>query len=458
MFEYVDEASFRIAHKDIFRNRIYHFQTDRSRPRIIDGGGGVGLATHYFKKTYPDATVLTFEPDPRIADLLRRNVETNGLDGVRIVTAALSGRDESAAFRPDGADGGRLIGPDHRTDPDDTIALHAQIHVSTVRLSDFVDGPIDFLKLNIEGAEWEVLSDMEQTGKLALMNELVVEYHGWPGGDQRLGDILNLLDRAGFRYLVHDFDQPTGPTSKPPFRIRHDSPWFCLIYGRRESAGAAHSNVARETPRRLTPVSRRFGLDRGTPIDRYYIKGFLARHDAEVRGRVLEIGDNDYTQEYGAGRVTHGDVLGATKENRRTTIVGDLQTGDGVASEAYDCIILTQTLQLLFQPAAAIRHVHRALAPGGVVLVSAPGITQISRYDMDRWGDYWRFTSLALRRLFETDFDPASVQVEAHGNVWVAHAFLQGMAAEELTANELDYFDRDYEVVITVCARKEAGE
>jgi hypothetical protein len=77
---------------------------------------------------------------------------------------------------------------------------------------------------------------------------------------------------------------------------------------------------------------------------------------------------------------------------------------------------------------------------------------------MDRWGDYWRFTSLALRRLFETDFDPASVQVEAHGNVWVAHAFLQGMAAEELTANELDYFDRDYEVVITVCARKEAGE
>ncbi len=95
-----------------------------------------------------------------------------------------------------------------------------------------------------------------------------------------------------------------------------------------------------------------------------------------------------------------------------------------------------------------------ALRPGGVVLASVPGITPISRYDMDRWGDYWRFTSLCVRRLFEGAFDAGSVEVQSYGNALTATAFVQGMALEELEAAELDHFDRDYEVIIGVRAVK----
>jgi hypothetical protein len=104
--------------------------------------------------------------------------------------------------------------------------------------------------------------------------------------------------------------------------------------------------------------------------------------------------------------------------------------------------------------ASAVRTVHRILRPGGVVLATVPGITQVVRHDMDRWGDYWRFTTLSARRLFQRLFPADAVRVESHGNVLTAVAFLHGLVAEELRPAELDYRDRDYEVVITVRATK----
>jgi len=206
--------------------------------------------------------------------------------------------------------------------------------------------------------------------------------------------------------------------------------------------------------RRLRPVSDVFGADRGQCIDRYYIEGFLADHSADVRGDVLEVGGDEYTRRFGADRVARSHVLHVEEGHPRSTIVADLGHRGSLPREAYDCIICTQTLQFIYAVRTAVTTLHDALKPGGVLLATMSGITQISRYDMERWGDYWRFTSLSARRLLEEVFVPDSVKVENYGNVLAAIAFLMGLSADELRQPELDHRDPDYEVVIAARARK----
>jgi len=206
--------------------------------------------------------------------------------------------------------------------------------------------------------------------------------------------------------------------------------------------------------RRLQPISRVFGYDRGLGIDRYYIEQFLASHAEDIRGHVLEIGDNAYTRKFGHTRVIKSDVLHVTEGNPKATIVADLTCADHIPSDTFDCIILTQTLNHIYDVRAALKHLHRILKPGGVLLASLPGLCQISRYDMDRWGDYWRFTNLSARRLFTEVFPQDHVEVKAYGNVLVAIAFLHGLAVQELKPEELETHDPDYQVLITVRAVK----
>jgi SAM-dependent methyltransferase len=199
------------------------------------------------------------------------------------------------------------------------------------------------------------------------------------------------------------------------------------------------------------PVSRLFGFDRGTPIDRYYIERFLHAHSRSIRGCVLEIGDATYTKKFG-GDVRQSDVLHAVAGNQMATIVGNLETGEGIPTDAFDCIILTQVLPFVFDVRSAIANCHRALRAGGIVLATVPGISQISRYDMDRWGDFWRFTNLSARRLFKEHFE--TVDVQSFGNVAVATAFLQGLALHEIPAADLEHDDPDYPVIITIRAQR----
>ena len=206
--------------------------------------------------------------------------------------------------------------------------------------------------------------------------------------------------------------------------------------------------------RRVMPISRKWGFDRGLPIDRYYIERFLSAHAADIRGRVLEIQDNTYTRKFGGDRVTRSDVLHAVEGNPKATIVADLTCADHLPSRTFDCVILTQTLQFIYDVHAALKTLYRILKPRGVLFVTCPGISQISRNDFDRWGDYWRFTALSAQRMLETVFPAANVRVEAYGNVLAATAFLQGLAAQELRPTELDYSDPDYQVLITVRAVK----
>jgi len=207
--------------------------------------------------------------------------------------------------------------------------------------------------------------------------------------------------------------------------------------------------------RRVTPISREFGFDRGLPIDRYYIERFLALHAADICGHVLEVQDATYTRRFGGGRVSKSDVLHAEEGNPAATIVADLTCADQIPSNTFECIILTQTLLFIYDIRAAIRTLYRTLKPGGVLLVTIPGITQISREDVARWGQYWSFTTQSTDRLFREIFPMEQVQVRAYGNVLAAAAFLYGVAAHELREQELNYQDADYEVVITVRAVKE---
>jgi SAM-dependent methyltransferase len=205
--------------------------------------------------------------------------------------------------------------------------------------------------------------------------------------------------------------------------------------------------------RRLEPISRKFGLDRGQAIDRYYIHGFLARHSEDIRGRVLEIKDSNFTRKYGGDRVTASDVLDIEASNKRATIVADLTRAEKVPSDAFDCIICTQTLHFIYDISEAVRTLGRILKPGGTLLATFPGIGQTRCKKLEE--QYcWALSTLAARLLCEEAFPGTNVEIEAHGNVLAAVAFLEGLAVQELRKEELDHHDPEYELLITLRAVK----
>jgi len=207
--------------------------------------------------------------------------------------------------------------------------------------------------------------------------------------------------------------------------------------------------------RRLTPISRQFGFDRGQPVDRYYIEAFLDNHAQLVRGSVLEVGDDSYSRRFGAGKIHRQDVLHVVPGSPGATIIADLAHAPHIPSASFDCIILTQTLQYIFDLEGAAATLYRILKPGGAVLATLPGISQICRDQEDKDSDCWRFTPSSARRLFARHFTQENTHVAASGNVLAATAFLEGLAVEDLSRDELDVHDPDYPLTITVVATKE---
>ncbi len=208
--------------------------------------------------------------------------------------------------------------------------------------------------------------------------------------------------------------------------------------------------------RRLDPISPIFGKDRDlVSIERHYIESFLEDCAADIKGRALELGDATYIKRFGGDKVAKADVLHYVPGNPDATIVGDFTRPETIPTNAFDCMIVTQTLQMIYDIRPAIRTLHDALKPGGVLLCTSHGISPIARREgVDDWGEYWHFTSQSMRRLFEEVFPAANLDIRTYGNIFTVIGSLHGLAACEVEPEELAYCDPKFELIIAVRAQR----
>lgn len=209
--------------------------------------------------------------------------------------------------------------------------------------------------------------------------------------------------------------------------------------------------------RRVKPYRPDLGGRRGSYIDRFYIAQFISENQSSIHGHVGEIESDQYTREFGGTQVQHSDILDIDERNQRRTISIDLTQTDTAPEGLFDCVICTQTLLLIYDIGSAVRSLQKMLKPGGVLLVTVPGIAQCMPKHMlgGADGDWWRFTAQFVRRFFGDIFGAANVYVSTYGNVLTATAFLQGLVQEELTREELEYHDPDYQLIIGIKAIKQ---
>ena len=202
------------------------------------------------------------------------------------------------------------------------------------------------------------------------------------------------------------------------------------------------------------PYSNVFGLDKGTPIDRLYIEHFLKINKDSITANVLEVAESTYSRKFGHD-VTNFQILHYDASNDIATITGDLSAPESLPSGVCDCFICTQTLNFIFDVQSAIQGSYKLLSPGGIFLGTVGGLSQISRYDMERWGDYWRFTDLSVKLMFEKVFGEGMVETVIYGNALAATAFIQGIPVEEiLNKNKLMATDDNYQLIIGIKALK----
>jgi len=193
---------------------------------------------------------------------------------------------------------------------------------------------------------------------------------------------------------------------------------------------------------RESPLSDVWGLDRGRPVDRYFIESFLNEHTADVHGHVLEVKDPGYTARFGGDRVRRSSVLDVDPDNRVASVIGDLATPGSILLDGVDCFILTQTVHIIYDIEGAVREAVRLLSPGGVLLCTIPAVSRVNYEDGGlEHGDFWRLTAAAVRRLFEQLPQVERLEVKTYGNVRTCAAFLYGLAAEELPEDVLDHHD-----------------
>ena len=170
---------------------------------------------------------------------------------------------------------------------------------------------------------------------------------------------------------------------------------------------------------------------------------------------MLEVAEGSYTSRFGGERVSRSDILHVDDSHPGATVIADLANADNLPDATFDCFICTQTLTYIFDVPRALATIHRILRPGGVLLATVPGISQISPYDQDRWGEFWRFTEQSLGRLLgEGAFGRANIEVASYGNVLASLAFLEGLCVDDLSPDELDYRDPRYQMLVAGRALK----
>lgn len=207
--------------------------------------------------------------------------------------------------------------------------------------------------------------------------------------------------------------------------------------------------------RGTAPINPSYGSGLGTPIDRYYIDQFLTENADAVTGRVLEVGDRSYTVRFARGEYT-SDVL-HVEPGEGVDVVADLACCPGIRDDTYDCVVLTQVLHVIYDMESAVREIHRILKPGGSVLCTVAGISQVNRGALEEYGDRWRLTSQSAGELFAHTFGADAVRVSTYGNALSAVCFLEGIPAERVKQRKLDTWEPDYQLIVCVVATKSAA-
>lgn len=220
-----DNASYLFMYKEIFEEEIYKFKTSNHEPLIIDGGANIGLATIYFKDLFPNAKIIAFEPDPDIFKILKNNIQVFNLSNIQLIQKGLWDSNTRLNFWSEGADAGLI------TDLDKSRS--SQIEIETISLKEYLDRRVDFLKLDIEGAETLVLKDIDKY--LDIVDRIFVEYHSFVGQRQTLNEIIDILTKANFRLHISS----PGLTSSTPFihlNVYNNMDMQLNIYGIKEEA------------------------------------------------------------------------------------------------------------------------------------------------------------------------------------------------------------------------------
>lgn len=201
-FSFINTEELEAIYKDIFIQKEYPFKTIVDSPVILDCGAHIGLATLYFKKLYPNARITAFEPNPRSFELLKLNIKQNNLTNIKLINAAISNKEGKIDFyvekdipNPWGWGDSAVINKWYSKEKNKTIK------VKSLRLSSFIKNTIDLIKLDIEGLEEIILKEVE--GKLTLVKEIIIEFHGSstnPSNDS--SEILSLLRKNSFGYKI----------------------------------------------------------------------------------------------------------------------------------------------------------------------------------------------------------------------------------------------------------------
>ena len=218
---YLDVLSLKFQYMDIFVSKNYDFDTEQERPTIIDCGGNIGLSVIWFKKRYPLSRIVVFEPDLLVSEVLKRNLAGLQLEDVQIVDAAAWIKEGPVNFADDGADSGCID------------LNHGRQTVRAVRLSDFITESVDLLKLDIEGAEYDVIRDLCRSGKIMHVKRIVGEVHGRIGAKRALGDLINELVHEGFSFTLptaRAAPDLVGDPETTPFPGVRDGKFLMLLY------------------------------------------------------------------------------------------------------------------------------------------------------------------------------------------------------------------------------------
>jgi SAM-dependent methyltransferase len=200
------------------------------------------------------------------------------------------------------------------------------------------------------------------------------------------------------------------------------------------------------------PISRNFAAERGKPLDRYYIEKFLEDNRQYICGDVMEIAETTYTDKFGIN-VAHSYALHVNGWGDGI-IQGNLETGEGIQDNSIDCLICTQTIQFIYGIKEVVKNIYKLLKPGGHALVTAAGISYLSMYDYDNWGEYWKLTKYSMRKLFEESFDSENVEVCSYGNSKIAIGMMYGLCQEDVSEKDFEYCDEQFPVIVTVNVKK----